>query len=132
MQLQFANKHIYFALDSIWDSLDYKFKYHVNELITANSDDEFVQTIDVPEDLLVQIFSSVTVLPEGVAAYTNAAMLQVLSPQLQNAANMEAVQAGTEEPNEAARVLIAIQQVDATNASMRDKKTLTGKNKILS
>lgn len=57
MQLQFKNTHIAFATATIWINLNYKFKYLLNELLTANSDDDYEQTIEVPEDILVQLFS---------------------------------------------------------------------------
>ena len=33
----------------------------INQLVTANPADDYMQTIDVSEDILIQIFSTVTV-----------------------------------------------------------------------
>lgn len=138
MQLQFTNRHIFFALDSIWNELNYKFKYTINQLVTANPDDDFVQTVEISEAILVQIFSTVTVLPEGVSAYTNAGMLAALVPQLEAVSNLAAVQAGQldangnpVQPNEAARIQMAIYNVDRANIAMRNEKIARGKAKIL-
>lgn len=131
MQLQFKNTHIFFAIDSIWDTLDYKYRYLLNQQITENSGDEYIQTIEVPENILIQIFSTVTVLPEGVAAFINQEMLTALLSQIEPLSNMEAVIAGEEQPNEAARILIAINEIDVANKAVKATKILRGKNKIL-
>lgn len=131
MLLQFKNTHIFFATEAIWDNLDYKYKYLLNQQVTANPDDEYVQTIEVPEEILIQIFSTVTVQPEGVAAFINQEMLTELLSQIQPAANLEAVQAGEEEPNEASRIMIAIDKISQANKSVKLAKILKGKNQIL-
>jgi hypothetical protein len=131
MLLQFKNTHIFFAIESIWENLDYKYRYQLNQIITANSDEDYVQTLEVPEDILIQIFSTVTVQPEGVAAFINQEMLTELLGQIQPLSNLEAVQAGTEAPNEAARILIAINEIDVANKAVKDAKILRGKNQIL-
>ena len=131
MQLQFSNKHIFFALESIWENLNYKFKYMINQIVTANPEDDYMQNIDVPEDILIQIFSTVTVQPEGVAAFINAEMLQALSTQIDAVSNMADVQAGTSEPNEGARIQLAINDIDLANKSVKNEKISRGKTKIL-
>lgn len=132
MTLQFTNNHIFFALDAIWPGLDYKFKYAINALIAANSADDYVQTIEISEDVLIQIFSTVTVLPEGVAAFINQEMLTELVSQIQPLSNLEAVQTGTEEPNEAARIMLAINDIDVANKAVKAAKIANGKRQILS
>lgn len=94
LTLQFKNEHIYFCIEQIWDTLqfDYKFKAQLNNLCTANPDNEYVQTIAVPVPILLQLFNVVTVQPEGVAASINANMLQTLIAQIQPLANFQAVQ----------------------------------------
>lgn len=131
MTLQFTNRHIFFATESIWGGLDYKYKNILHNVISANPDDDYVQTLEVPEAILMQIFSTVTVQPEGVAAFINQEMLAELLGQIAPLSNMEAVQAGTEAPNEAARILIAINEIDVANKAVRDAKILRGKNQIL-
>lgn len=131
MTFQFTNNHIFFALDSIWENLDYRFKTVINSLITDNPADDYVQTIEISENILIQIFSTVTVLPEGMAAFINQEMLTELVGQIQPHANMEAVQAGTEAPNEAARIMIAINEIDVANKAVKAAKIASGKSKIL-
>jgi len=131
MTLQFSNTHIFFALEAIWDNLNYKFKYAINEIVAANPDDDYMQTIDISEDILIQIFSTVTVQPEGVAAFINAEMLAELAPQIAAVSNIADVQAGTAAPNEGARIQIAINDIDVANKAVKAAKILRGKNKIL-
>lgn len=140
MILKFKNAHIFFAVESIWGNLNYKFKYQLNGLVAANPDDEFVQQFDIPAETLVQIFATVNTQPEGVAASTNKEMLNLLIPQLQAASNMDAVnnQAPSSDPmatrltyNEAALVLIEIAKIEAANESVLAAKLLSGKTQIL-
>ena len=140
MILKFKNAHIFFAIESIWDKIDYKFRTPLNLLVAANPDNEFVQEFDIPVQTLVQIFATVNTQPEGVAASTNKEMLTVLIPQLQSASNMDAVnnQAPSSDPmatrltyNEAAQILIAIAGIEAANDSVLAAKLLSGKTQIL-
>ena len=132
MILNFKNQHIFFALESIWPNLDYRFKYNLNALVAANDADDYVQTIDVPEDILIQIFKAVSAQPEGVAAFINQEMLASMQPQIMAASNIADVMAGTAAPNEAARILIAISEFDAANKATKAAKILNGKTQILS
>lgn len=140
MILKFKNADIFFAVESIWDKLNYKFRTLLNLLVTANADPEFVQEFDIPATTLVQIFATVNTQPEGVAASTNKEMLTVLIPQLMAASNMDAVnnQAPSSDPmatrltyNEAAQILIAIAGIEAANDSVLAAKLLSGKTQIL-
>jgi hypothetical protein len=131
MQLQFKNQQIFFALESIWPNLDYRFKYHVNELVAANPSDDFVQAVNVPEEIIVQIFKAVSSQPEGVATVINQQMLTALQPQIEAASNIAAVMQGLEAPNEASRIIIAITEFSAANAATKKDKILNGKTQIL-
>ncbi len=132
MQLKFKNEHIFFAIESIWTNLDYRFKFQVNQLITANGYEDFIQTIEVPEDILLQIFKAVSSQPEGVAAFINKAMLAELLPQIEVDSNLQKVQDGKEQPNESARLLIAINEINNANKATKAAKILNGKTQILS
>ena len=140
MILKFKNAHIFFAVGSIWDSINYKYRGVLNALVAANSDDEFVQEFDIPLNILMQIFASANVQPEGVSASTNKAMLNLLIPQLMQASNMDAVnnQPPSTDPmaarlsyNEAALILIEIAGISAANDAVLAAKLLSGKNQIL-
>ena len=43
--LQLKNKHIYFALEAIWAELDYRFKYQINQLVSEDDEEDYLQTI---------------------------------------------------------------------------------------
>jgi hypothetical protein len=131
MQLQFSTRHIAFALSTIWPTLDYKFKYLVNQQITANPDLDYTQTLEVPENILIQIFSSVTVEPEGVASIINHEMEDLLLSQINAVSNLADVMAGTAEPNEGARILINIQSISEANKAVLQQKIDRGLAQIL-
>lgn len=131
MKINFKNRHIYFALANIWNNLHYKFKNQINELVTANPDDEFMQEFEAPEAVIIQIYRENAKHPQGIAKYINVEMQAALVPQLMAAANMEAVQAETEAPNEAMRILMACQGIDTLNAQYREAIIVSGKNQIL-
>ncbi|POO76473.1 hypothetical protein C1T30_43000, partial [Bacillus sp. MBGLi97] len=52
--LQLKNRHIYFALEAIWTELDYRFKYQINQLVSENDEDDYLQTIQVDKATLNQ------------------------------------------------------------------------------
>ena len=131
MILKFKNAHIFFAVESIWGNLNYKFKYLLNKVITENSENDFVQTIEIPIDVLLQIFSTVTVQAEGVASFINQEMLESLMPQIMGQSNIAAALKGTEEPNESALLLFAIADIDNANKTIKAAKIISGKNQIL-
>lgn len=132
MTITFKNRFIFFALANIWGNLNYKFKAHVNEIVTLNPEEDFVQAIEVPEDILIMIYEANSKQPQGIAKYINVEMQAELVPQLIASSNIQAVQAGTENPNEAARILIACQGIDTLNAQYREALIIQGKNEILS
>lgn len=132
MTLQFSTRHISFALSTIWQTTNlYKFKYAVNEQITANPDLDFVHSLEVPEDILIQIFSAVTVESEGVASAINHEMEDILLSQINELSNLADVQAGTAQPNEGARMLIAIKAIDDANKAVLQQKIERGLAQIL-
>ncbi len=132
MQLQFKNKHIFFALESIWDQLDYKFKYHINELVSANSEDEFEQSVTIDSEVLLKIYEAVSSQPEGIAAVINAELVGILTPQIQSQSNLQEVMNGDNvEPNEAAKILIEISKIQSRNGVTLYNKILNGKTQIL-
>lgn len=139
MILKFKNAHIFFAVGNIWESIDYKYRGVLNKLVAANSDNEFIQEFDIPQGILMQIFSSANVQPEGVSASTNKEMLSLLIPQLQSASNMDTVnnQAPSTDPmnriayNEAAQILIQIGIISDANADILAAKLIQGKAQIL-
>lgn len=130
MTLQFKNIHIFFALEAIWNELDYRFRYHINQLVSANSEDDFVQSVSIDERTLLLIYQNVSSKPEGVAAQINKEMFELLQPQILQQSNITDVQQGAE-PNEASRVLLGIQAINEANQANKEAKILNGKTQIL-
>jgi hypothetical protein len=128
MKLKFKNEHIYYALEPVWnDSLfDYKFKTQINQLVVANSDNDFVQGIDITKDLLVFLYEKASQQQEGVAAAINKAIKAELLPQLLELSNND-----NDNPNEAYAAIISIQALDAADIEARSAIIEKGKNKIL-
>lgn len=131
MIINFKNQHIFFALANIWNDLHYKFKSHINELVSMNSDNEFIQLVDVPEAIIIQIYHANSKQAQGIAKYINVDMQAALVPQLMEASNMPEVMLGDEEPNEASRILMACMNIDTVNAQYREAIIISGKTQIL-
>lgn len=133
MLLNFKNEHIFFALEPVWNisGFDYKLQTHINQLVAANSDNDFIQQVEISKETLLKVFKSVSAQPEGVAAFINQDLLDALLPQLEAVSNLPAVQQGLEQPNEAASILIGIGQIDSDNQAAKAALILKGKNKIL-
>lgn len=137
MIIQFKNRYIFFSTESCWHELPISFKYLLHQLVTTNSDEEYVQTLDVPEDVLLKIYRAVSAQPEGVATMNNEVMEADLMPQILAAHNLQYnagggyFEPGEESPNEAGRIMLAIQQFKASNRAIREAKILNGKTQIL-
>lgn len=82
IQLQLKNKHIYFAIESIFSNLDPRFSTHLWQLVTTNSNDEYLQTVEIPKSQLVEIYKAVSRVPEGIAAAINKEINDLILPQL--------------------------------------------------
>jgi len=121
--LQLKNKHIYFALEAIWPELDYRFKYQINQLVTENDEDDFLQTIQVDRATLNQILVSVNNKPQGVAREINPEMFLAILPQVQ-----ALVVGGNQE---AIDILTDMQAATATNDALKNAKIQNGKTQIL-
>lgn len=129
MIVQFKNEHIFFAIEPLWEgSANIDFKYQLRQAIIAHPENDYVQEMEIPESILIQMFSCATVQPEGVAASINKLMLEDLVAQLEPLSNLENEE---EEPNEAARILVAMNKIKETNLSVREGKIERGKNLIL-
>ena len=76
--LQLKNKHIYFALEAIWAELDYRFKYQINQLVSEDDEEDYLQTIQVDRATLNQILVSVNNKPQGVAREINPEMFMAI------------------------------------------------------
>ena len=100
--LQLKNKHLYFALESIWNDLDYRFKYQINQLAMANDDDEYEQKIEVNRETIAKIIQSVNLKPQGISREINPEMFIAVQSQIQalvQQGNEEAIEIAQDMPN---------------------------------
>lgn len=121
--LKLKNKHLYFALESIWDNLDYRFKYQINQLAMANDDDEYKQKIEVNRETIAKIIQSVNLKPQGISREINPEMFIAVQSQIQ-----ALVKQGNEEAIEIAQDMA---KATATNTEMLNAKIASGKEQIL-
>lgn len=161
MQIQIKNKYIYFAIHGVWQQLDHRFCTHLWELVSANLEDEFEQTVTVPLSQLLLLYNNAANQQEGVAASLNAEMNAVILSQLLPQAGMTMQDVGTlieeilnpsvaeapnsthmleptvpaimqgKEGNEAAQALYEICKIRAANIQKRDAKIASGRRVIL-
>lgn len=121
--LQLKNKHLYFALESIWNDLDYRFKYQINQLAMANDDDEYEQKIEVNRETIAKIIQSVNLKPQGISREINPEMFIAVQTQIQ-----ALVKQGNEEAIEIAQDMA---KATLANTEMLNAKIASGKEQIL-
>jgi len=136
MKLQLKNKHIFFALGDIWEVLNYKLKFQINEKVTADSDLETVQEVEFNRDDLQLIIGSVNNKPQGISREINPEMFMAILPQVQAIVQGEIINGwklNEEKDNytEAMLILQDMQQASLRNDNMKDMIIEQGKYKIL-
>lgn len=136
MKLQLKNKHIFFALGDIWEVLNYKLKFQINEIVTANEDLETLQEVEFSRNDLEIIINSVNNRPQGMSREINPEMFMAILPQVQ-AIVQDEIKDGwklnDEKDNytEAMLVLQDMQQASLRNDNMKNMIIEQGKYKIL-
>ena len=136
MKLQLKNKHIFFALGDIWEVLNYKLKFQINEIVTANEDLETLQDVEFTRSDLELVISSVNNKPQGMSREINPEMFMAILPQVQAIVQSE-LQGGwklnEEKDNytEAMLILQDMQQASLRNDNMKNMIIEQGKYKIL-
>lgn len=136
MKLQLKNKHIFFALGDIWEVLDYKLKFQINELVTKDSDLETVQEVEFTRSDLELVISSVNNKPQGMSREINPEMFMAILPQVQAIVQGE-LQGGwklndnKDNYTEAMLILQDMQQASTRNDNMKNMVIEQGKYKIL-
>ena len=123
MEIQIKNKHVYWATESCWNALDYRFKAQINTLVTENSEDEFEQTLSINKETFVQVMNAVNSQPQGIALAINPELYDSLKAQLVTAAQQGDV--------EALEIAQAMEAILLTNAGYLEAKILSGKTQIL-
>jgi len=136
MKLQLKNKHIFFALGDIWEMLNYKLKFQINEIVTANEDLETLQEVEFSRNDLELIISSVNNRPQGIAREINPEMFMAILPQVQAIVQGEIINGwklNEEKDNytEAMLILQDMQQASLRNDNMKNMIIEQGKYKIL-
>ena len=136
MKLQLKNKHIFFALGDIWEMLNYKLKFQINEIVTANEDLETLQEVEFSRYDLELIINSVNNRPQGIAREINPEMFMAILPQVQAIVQGE-LQGGwklndnKDNYTEAMLILQDMQQASTRNDNMKNMVIEQGKYKIL-
>lgn len=136
MKLQLKNKHIFFALGDIWEMLNYKLKFQINEIVTVNEDLETLQDVEFSRNDLELIISSVNNRPQGIAREINPEMFMAILPQVQAIIQGE-LQGGwklndnKDNYTEAMLILQDMQQASTRNDNMKNMVIEQGKYKIL-
>jgi hypothetical protein len=136
MKLQLKNKHIFFALGDIWEVLNYKLKFQINEIVTANEDLETLQEVEFSRNDLELIINSVNNRPQGIAREINPEMFMAILPQVQKIVQDEIKDGwklNDEKDNytEAMLILQDMQQASTRNDNMKNMIIEQGKYKIL-
>jgi len=136
MKLQLKNKHIFFALGDIWEVLNYKLKFQINELVIKDSDLETVQEVEFTRSDLELVISSVNNKPQGMSREINPEMFMAILPQVQAIVQGE-LQGGwklndnKDNYTEAMLILQDMQQASTRNDNMKNMIIEQGKYKIL-
>lgn len=123
MEITINNRSIFFAVENCWDKLSYKLKYQLNELVTTNSVDDFVQTVNIDKESFLLIMWAVNSQPQGIAKEINPIMYDSLKTQI-----LEKAQKGD---TEAIEILKEMQDILVENATMLENKIINGKSQIL-
>lgn len=136
MKLQLKNKHIFFALGDIWEVLNYKLKFQINEIVKANEDLETMQEVEFSRNDLELIINSVNNRPQGIAREINPEMFMAILPQVQAIVQGEIINGwklNEEKDNytEAMLILQDMQQASLRNDNMKNMIIEQGKYKIL-
>ena len=142
MILQFTNKQIYFTVESIWSNLDYRFKYQLNTLVTANDEADYIQDVEVSVSILMQCYKAMSSGAYGCTVNMAEELLESLKTQLEASSNIVAYLeylASLETPdplpevipNEQTLALLDMEKYKEQDQALENAKILNGKTQIL-
>lgn len=123
MEITLDNRSIFFAVENCWNQLNYKLKYQLNALASANSEDSFEHTLNIDKESFLLIMRNVNNQPQGIAKEINPTMFDKLKTQIVSKA-----QSGD---TEAIELLTAMQGILVENSTMLENKVINGKTQIL-
>ena len=122
MEIQITNKDLFFVLEPIWSTIDYRFKTQVHNKVKANSTDDILQTIDADVATFIEVFSAMNINPYGCTSIIADRLMLDLKAQLMSKAT-----AG----NEYEQCLIQLGQKKAGDVTIYEAKCASGKEQIL-
>ena len=142
MELQITNREIFFAVENCWNELNYKLKTQINKLVSENSEDNFVQTIDIDAQSFIFIMKAVNSQPQGIAKDINppmhlalkAQILALVEPVLRQLALITNEKEINHYKAQNADILMMAEKVQSIlkeNEDMLEAKILNGKTQIL-
>ena len=142
MELQITNREIFFAVENCWNELNYKLKTQINKLVSENSEDNFVQTIDIDAQSFIFIMKAVNSQPQGIAKDINppmhlslkAQILKLVEPvmaQLALITNEEEITLYKAQNADILMMAEKVQSILKENEAMLESKILNGKAQIL-
>ena len=142
MELQITNREIFFAVENCWNELNYKLKTQINKLVSENSEDNFVQTIDIDAQSFIFIMKAVNSQPQGIAKDINplmhlslkAQILKLVEPvmaQLALITNEEEINHYKAQNADILMMAEKVQSILKENEAMLESKILNGKAQIL-
>jgi hypothetical protein len=105
MTVNISNKHIFYAVAGCWSTLHYKLKNQINGLVTADSNLETVQELEINVQDFIQVMRSVNNQAQGVAKEINPELYDLLKAQV-----LTLAQAGNTEAIEVAQAMASILQ----------------------
>jgi hypothetical protein len=142
MILKFTNKQIFFVVESIWQDLDYRFKYQLNTLVTANDENDYIQDVEVSVSILMQCYKAMSSGAYGCTVNMAEVLLESLKTQLLESANIVAYEEYLASldtpnplpeviPNEQTLALLDIKKYKEQDEALEAAKILNGKTQIL-
>jgi hypothetical protein len=142
MKLKITNREIYFAVENCWNELDYKFKYQLNQLVSTNSEDDFIQEVDIDYNSFIKVMVSTSNQPQGISKDINPTMHLSIKKQLEELATPIMEELATLKDDQDIldfkelhkEILTAVKEVNEIlkrNEVMLDNKILNGKTQIL-
>lgn len=143
MKLNITNREIFFAVENCWNELHYKLKNQINNLVTANSEDSFVQEVDINAQSFILVMKAVNSQPQGIAKDINppmhlslkAQLLAAVAPIMAHLATLTdevEIEAYRETHSEILTMAERVQSILLENEAVLEAKILNGKTQILS
>ena len=143
MNIQITNREIFWCVESVWSQLDYKLKYQLNQLVSANDTDDYLQTISIDADSFIMVMKAVSNQPQGIGKDINPPLhlslknqiLTLVAPIMGHLATLtdeDEINAYKAENSEILKIAEAVQSILDINLDMLEKKILNGKVQILS